>query len=51
MALLCVVLAAGALMYGHVVAGLMVLVINIAPVVNADSHKKRGDGFAREAEP
>ena len=47
-ALLCVVLAGGAFMYGYVVAGLLVLVTSVALVVNADSHKKRGAAFARE---
>jgi len=36
-ALLCVVLAAGAFMYGYVVAGLLVLVVSVALVVTADS--------------
>ena len=49
-ALLCVLLAGGAFMYGYVVAGLLVLVVSVALVVNADLHRKRGDGWAREAE-
>ena len=47
-ALLCVVLAAGAFMYGYVAAGLLVLVVSVALVVNAALHKKRGDLFASE---
>ena len=35
-------------MYGYVAAGLLVLVISVALVVNADLHKKRGDLFASE---
>jgi hypothetical protein len=38
LALLCVALAGGAFMYGHVVAGLLVLVVSVALVVNAESH-------------
>ena len=30
-------------------AGLLVLVVSVALVVNADLHKKRGAGFARDA--
>ncbi len=37
-------------MYGYVVAGLLVLVVSVVLVVNADLHKKRGDGYATEAE-
>ena len=33
-------------MFGYVVAGLLVLVVSFALVVNADLHKKRGGGFA-----
>lgn len=47
-ALLCVVLAGGAFMYGYVVAGLLILGVSVALVVNADVHKKRGDIFARD---
>jgi len=47
---LCVALAAGAFMYGHIVAGVLVLVVSVALVVNADLHKKRGDVFAKETE-
>ena len=47
-ALLCVVLAGGAFMYGYVVAGLLVLVVSVALVVNADSHKRREDGNSNE---
>ncbi len=50
-ALLCVVLAGGAFMYGYVVAGLLVLVVSVALVVNADLHKKRGDGLADSQSP
>ncbi len=48
--LLCVVLAAGAFMYGYIVAGLLVLVVSVALVVNADLHRKRGDRYAKEVE-
>ena len=48
-ALLCVALAGGAFMYGYVVVGLLVLVVSVALVVNADSHRKCGDVFARGA--
>ena len=51
LALLCVVLAGGAFMFGYVVAGFLVLIVSVALVVNADSHKKRGDVFAREVDP
>jgi len=50
LALLCVVAAGGAFMFGYVVAGLLVLVVSFALVVNANSHQKRGDVFARESE-
>ena len=49
-ALLCVISAGGAFMYGHVLAGLLALVVSVALVVNADAHRKRGVGFTREAE-
>ena len=45
----CVVVAAGAFIYGYVVAGLLVLVVSVALVVNADLHRKRGDVIAGEA--
>jgi fatty-acid desaturase len=50
LALLCVVLAGGAFMFGHWVAGLLLLAVSVALVVNADSHKKRGNIVARGAE-
>ena len=49
MAALCAVAAGGAFMFGHVVAGLLVLVVSFALVINADAHKKRGHQYAREA--
>ena len=49
LALLCVALAGGAFMYGYVVAGLLVLVVSVALVVNADSHRKRRNIIARKA--
>ena len=48
-ALLCVVLAVGAFMYGYVVAGLLTLVISLVAVWNSDVHKNRGNAAAREA--
>ena len=44
-----VVAAGGAFMFGYVVAGLLVLVVSFALVINADLHKKRGHKYAREA--
>jgi hypothetical protein len=49
MAALCVVAAGGAFTFGHAVAGLLVLLVSVALVVNADSHKKRGYALARES--
>jgi len=49
LALLCVVAAGGAFMFGYVVAGLLVLVVSVALVVNADSHRKRRNIIARKA--
>ena len=49
LALLCVVVAGGTFMYGYVVAGLLIIVVSFALVINADAHKKRGNSFAREA--
>lgn len=46
-ALLCTALAAGAFMFGHVFAGLLILALSGAAVWNADAHKKRGNEFAR----
>ena len=37
-------------MNGYGVAGLLILVVSVALVVNADLHKKRGDSYEREAE-
>ena len=48
-ATLCMVLAAGAFMTGHAIAGLTILATSLAAVWNSDAHKKRGDVFAREA--
>jgi fatty-acid desaturase len=50
MALLCVLLAGGAFMFGYVVAGVLILVVSVALVVNAGSHRKRGYVFERESE-
>ena len=47
LALLCVV--AGAFIYGYVVAGLLIIVVSFALVINADLHEKRGHKYAREA--
>ena len=41
-ALLCVIAAGTAFMFGHVVAGLSIIAVSVALVVNAGSHKKRG---------
>ena len=49
LALLCVVAAGRAFMFGYVVAGLLVIVVSFALVINADAHKNPGDGFARDA--
>jgi len=49
MAALFVIAAGGAFMFGHVLAGLLVLVVSVALVVNAGSHKKRGDALARDS--
>ena len=43
-------LAAGAFMYGYVVAGLLIIVVSIALVVNAEAHRKRRDGVANNAD-
>ena len=48
-ALMCVALAALAFVAGYIVAGLLVLVVSVPLVVNADSHKKRGYRCAKEA--
>ena len=47
-ALLCVVLAGGAFMFGYVVAGVLILAVSVALVVNAESHRRRGDSLASE---
>lgn len=49
LALLCIVLAGGAFLFGYVVAGWLVLVASWALVVNADAHKKRGHFLKGEA--
>ena len=49
MAALCVVAAGDAFTFGHAVAGLLVLLVSVGLVVNADSHKNRGDALARES--
>ncbi len=49
MAALCAVAAAGAFMFGYVVAGLLIIVVCFTLVINADLHKKSGNRFAREA--
>ena len=49
MAALCAVAAGGAFMFGYVVAGLSIIVVSVALVINAASHKKRGHKYAREA--
>ena len=41
--------ATAAFMFGYVVAGLLIIVVNIALVISADLHKERGNRFAREA--
>ena len=46
----CVVLAGGAFMYWYVVDVLLILAVSVALVLNADLHKKRGDGLAGEAD-
>ena len=48
-ALLCVALAALTFVAGYIVAGLLMLIVSVPLVVNADSHKKRGDIAAAEA--
>ena len=49
LALLCVALAGGAFMFGYVVAGLLIVVVSVALVINADLHQKRGHKYAGEA--
>ena len=49
-ALLCVALAGGAFMFGYLVAGLLIIVVSFALVINSDQHKKRGQRFRREME-
>ena len=43
------VLSATTLLYGYVVAGVLVLVVSVALVVNADLHKKRGAGYSERS--
>jgi hypothetical protein len=48
-AALCLFAGVYCFMNDYVVAGLLTLAISAAAVWNADVHKKRGDGYAREA--
>ena len=49
LALLCTVLAGTVFMFGYVVAGVLIIAVSVALVVNSDTNKKRGDVLAREA--
>ena len=38
------------LMFGHIVARVLIIVVSVTAVINYDSDKKRGDSFATEAD-
>jgi fatty-acid desaturase len=49
-ALLCVLLAGTVFVLGYIVAGALIIVVSVVLAVNAESHWRRGDIFAREAQ-